>query len=98
MKKRTIHEHSGLRTVVAILETGDVVKESLGRLAKEEGISAASFQAIGAFSDATIRHFEWDRKSYKPIEVGEQVEVASLIGDVAVDCPPSAPMRQNSVD
>jgi len=84
MKTRVIHERAGLRTLVSILETGDAVKESLGGLAKQEGLSAASFQAIGAFSDATIRYFEWDRKSYKPIEVDEQVEVASLIGDIAL--------------
>jgi uncharacterized protein len=85
MQTRTIHDHAGLRTIVVILETGDAVKASLAAVAKKEKISAASFQAIGAFSDATIRYFEWDRKKYKPIDVKEQVEVATLIGDIALD-------------
>jgi predicted DNA-binding protein with PD1-like motif len=84
MKVRTIHDHAGLRTIVAILETGEGVKESLGRLAEEERISAASLSAIGAFSEATIRYFAWERKEYEPIAVKEQVEVASLNGDIAL--------------
>ena len=29
-------------------------------------------------------YFDWESKHYQPIEVREQVEVASLVGDVAV--------------
>lgn len=84
MQTRTIHEDAGLRTIVVILETGDAVKSCLSEVARKEKISAASLQAIGAFSSATIRYFAWDRKEYQPIEVREQVEVASLIGDIAL--------------
>ena len=39
--------------------------------------------AIGAFSKTKVGWFDLDAETYKPIEVGEQCEVLSLIGDVA---------------
>ena len=40
--------------------------------------------AIGAFRDATLGYFDWEAKEYLKIPVNEQVEVLSLIGDVAL--------------
>jgi predicted DNA-binding protein with PD1-like motif len=40
--------------------------------------------AIGAFRDATLGYFDWKSKDYQKIPVVEQVEVLSLIGDVAI--------------
>ena len=40
--------------------------------------------AIGAFERATVGWFDFDTKSYRKIEVDEQCEVLSAIGDVAV--------------
>lgn len=39
--------------------------------------------AIGAFSKAKVGWFDLAAKKYKPIEVNEQCEVLSLLGDVA---------------
>ena len=39
--------------------------------------------AIGALSHVVLNYFDWERKAYHNIPVAEQVEVASLIGDVA---------------
>ncbi|HVL56344.1 MAG TPA: PPC domain-containing DNA-binding protein [Burkholderiaceae bacterium] len=85
MRTRTIHEDSGQRTLVAILETGDEVIGCLQRLAREQRLSAAQISAIGAFSRAVLMYFDWERKQYSKIPVDEQVEVASLAGDVALD-------------
>jgi uncharacterized protein len=57
---------------------------SLQTFVEKERISAAQFTAIGALSDATLNYFDWEKKQYLPIPVHEQVEVASLIGDVAL--------------
>lgn len=84
MQTKTIHEDAGQRTIVAILETGDEVKSCLGELAKAENLSAARFSAIGAFQSAVIRYFDWESKDYQPITIDEQVEVASLNGDIAL--------------
>jgi hypothetical protein len=85
MKTKLVHSDSGRRTYVAILETGDEVMESLHRLAESENLSAAQVTAIGAFSDAVISYFDWERREYDRIPVDEQVEVASMIGDIARD-------------
>jgi predicted DNA-binding protein with PD1-like motif len=58
---------------------------SLNAFATENNLEAATFKAIGALSEATLAYFDWDEKEYLPIPVGEQVEVASLTGDVASD-------------
>jgi predicted DNA-binding protein with PD1-like motif len=51
---------------------------------RESDISAASLTAIGAFARATVGWFDFASKTYKEIEVNEQCEVLSAIGDVAV--------------
>jgi uncharacterized protein len=45
--------------------------------------SNASITAIGAFSAAQVGWFDLAAKKYKPIDVREQCEVLSLIGDIA---------------
>lgn len=84
MHSKLIHNADGLETYAVILETGDEVVACLKEFANEKSLTAASFKAIGAFSSATLAYFDWDTKEYLPIEVGDQVEVASLTGDVAV--------------
>jgi hypothetical protein len=49
----------------------------------ERKIDTAGLTAIGAFEHAVIGYFDWDKKDYKHIPVDQQVEVLSLIGDVA---------------
>jgi uncharacterized protein len=70
---------------VLIFDTGDEVVSTLTKFAKDHGISAAHFTAIGAFSDAGIGYFDWRKKNYLKNQVNEQVEVVSLIGDIALD-------------
>ena len=47
-------------------------------------ISAAQLTGIGAFADVTLGYFDWNKKDYIDNLVHEQVEVASMIGDVAL--------------
>lgn len=84
MQSRMLHETEGQRTFVIVLETGEEVMACLQDFARAERLSAAQFSAIGAFSDAVISYFDWETKEYRPNPVDEQVEVASLTGDVAL--------------
>jgi predicted DNA-binding protein with PD1-like motif len=70
---------------VLVFETGDEVVSTLTAFAKEHRITAAHFTAIGAFRDAGIGYFDWEKKEYLRNQVDEQVEVVSLVGDVALD-------------
>ena len=71
-------------TYAVALETGNEAVKSLSDFVREQKIEAASIAAIGAFRRAVLGYFEWQSKQYKKIPVEEQVEVLSLIGDVAV--------------
>jgi uncharacterized protein len=71
-------------TYAVVLDTGDEVAAELARFVRENEVEAASVTAIGAFRDALLGYFDWQTKQYKQIAVDEQVEVLSLLGDVAV--------------
>ncbi len=83
MQQTLLHESGGQRTFAVVLATGEEVVASLQQFVETQGIRAAQFTAIGALSDATLMYFDWQKKDYLRIPVREQVEVASLIGDVA---------------
>jgi predicted DNA-binding protein with PD1-like motif len=71
-------------TYAVVLDTGDEVIGELGKFVREQEVEAASLTAIGAFSRAVLGYFQWETKQYNKIPVDEQVEVLSLLGDVAV--------------
>jgi predicted DNA-binding protein with PD1-like motif len=83
MKSKLIHEHGGQRTFAIVFDKGDEAVEGLRGFARSHGLGAATLTAIGAFSDVTLGYFDRQKKDYKKIPVREQVEVLSLLGDVA---------------
>jgi hypothetical protein len=83
MKSKIIHQHAGQRTFALIFETGDEVMRNLEQFATENQLTGSHFTAIGAFSEATLAYFDWEKKDYTTIPVREQVEVLMLSGDVA---------------
>lgn len=84
MKSKLLGERPPGRTYALVFAAGDEAMEGLVSFARDEGLTAASFTAIGAFSDVTLGYFDWDRKEYREIPLDEQVEVLMLAGDVAV--------------
>ena len=84
MRTQVIHE-GAQKTWALVLETGDEAVAALTSFAREHGLAAAHFTAIGAFSDVTLGYFDRDQKDYRKIPITEQVEVLSLLGDVALD-------------
>jgi predicted DNA-binding protein with PD1-like motif len=84
MKSKLLHEADGQRTFVIVLGTGEEAGSSLKQFAEEQRLDAAQLTAIGAFSRAVLGYFDWGRKEYRRNPVDEQVEVASLTGDIAL--------------
>jgi hypothetical protein len=84
MRAKVIDE-VGERTWALVFDVGDEVVSTLSQFASLHQLTAARFTAIGAFSDATLGYFDAEKKAYEKIPVREQVEVLSLIGDVALD-------------
>lgn len=68
---------------ILVLDEDDEVIATISSFARSNSIASATFQAIGAFREATLGYFSWDRKEYERIAVGEQVELVSLLGDIA---------------
>jgi hypothetical protein len=74
------------KTFVVVFETGDELACGLKAFAEKEQLTAASFKAIGAFSAVKLAWFDWETKTYNPsVELNEQLELLSLIGDVALN-------------
>ena len=72
-------------TYILVFQTGDEVASGLLRFAQEKHLSAASFKAVGALSSVRLAWFSWEHKRYEPsVTLDEQVELLSLIGDVAL--------------
>lgn len=74
------------RTFVLIFQSGESVVSGLQEFAETHGVVGSHFTAIGGLSDVTFAWFNWNKKQYeKAAEIQEQVEVLSLIGDIALD-------------
>jgi uncharacterized protein len=74
----------GNASYALIFESGDEVLKNLKTFANEHSLSASHFTAIGAFSSVELGFFDFAIKDYKKIPVHEQVEVLSLVGDIAL--------------
>ena len=83
--KSTLLDATGPRTWVLIFDKGDEPVAGLTAFAKAQKLGAAHFTAIGAFSNVTLGYFDRAKRDYKKIPLHEQVEVLSLLGDVALD-------------
>jgi predicted DNA-binding protein with PD1-like motif len=83
MRTKLLHQVDGKRTFAVVMKSGDEAMACLQEFAISQAISGAQVTAIGAFSAAELAFFDWNTKAYHPIAVDEQVEVASLIGDIA---------------
>jgi hypothetical protein len=81
------------RRWVVVFEAGDHAVEGLQRLAVDAGIDGAQLTAIGGFREATVGWFDVDRHDYRRIDVREQVEVLSLVGDITRGTEPDGPPK-----
>src|SRR5437660_12257844 len=85
VKTALLHQVEGLRTIALVLETGDEAMAAIASFAVEHRLGASHFTAIGAFSRAVVAYFDWKTKQYRNVEIDEQVEVLSLIGDIVIE-------------
>ena len=83
MKSKLIND-GPQKTYVLVLDKGDEAVGSIEGFARENCIAAAQLTGIGAFSDVVLGFFDWEMKDYRRIPLNEQVEVVSLLGDIAL--------------
>jgi predicted DNA-binding protein with PD1-like motif len=73
------------KTFILVFETGDELAKGLSKFAEEQKLSAASFEAVGALSSVRLVWYSWESKKYEPsVTLDEQIELLSLIGDLAL--------------
>lgn len=82
MKAKVI-EDADVVTYVVVCDPGDEAVAALTQFARAERLEAAQLTAVGGFERATVGWFDRAARQFRPIPVGEQCEVLSLIGDVA---------------
>lgn len=83
MRSKLIDDN-GKKTFAIVFDKGDEVASGLLQFAKDNKLSAGHFTAIGALQSVTFGFFERERKDYKKITIDEQVEVLSLVGNIAL--------------
>src|ERR1700745_2434543 len=84
MKVRLLSENGGVKNYAIVLAKRDKVMSGLTDFARQNKVASASFTAIGAFSHATVAWFDDARKEFKLIPIEQQVELVSMIGDIAL--------------
>lgn len=75
---------AGSATYVVVLDPGDEVMTVLCAFAADQHLTGAQVTAVGAFERAVVGWFDREARDYRPIRVGQQCEVLSLVGDVAL--------------
>lgn len=83
MEAKTLKDAPDGKEYAIVFYKGDEVMSGLTDFAIQHNIKDAHFTAIGAISSATLAWLEPDKKIYHRIAVNQQVEVLSLIGDIA---------------
>lgn len=73
------------KTFVLVFQTNDELAQGLEDFASKQKLASASFKAIGALSSVKLGWLNWKTKQYEPsVSLDEQIELLSLIGDVAL--------------
>jgi uncharacterized protein len=82
--KSQLLSQQGSRTYAIIFGKNDEFMAGLTELAENNHFRASHFTAIGAFHQALLGWFDREKNAYKKIPITQQVEVASLIGDIGL--------------
>ena len=83
MEIKLVKDTPGEKVYAVIFHKGDETLSGLTDFAIEHKVQDAHFTAIGAVSGATLAWLDVPKKIYHRIDVPQQAEVLSLIGDVA---------------
>jgi predicted DNA-binding protein with PD1-like motif len=84
MKVQLLIDQNGHKEYAVVFYKGDEAFSGLVEFAKKYNVTSAHFTAIGAIDAATIAWFNPARKMYKAMTFTGQMEVASMIGDIAL--------------
>lgn len=84
MKSKLIQDGQE-KTFALVFDTGEEVVAGLLQFAHNHKLTGAHLTAIGAFERVTLGFLDVTKKDYKRIAIQEQVELMSLVGNIAQD-------------
>jgi predicted DNA-binding protein with PD1-like motif len=73
----------GRRVLVVVCDKGDEAVGAVTAAAADRGITGAQVTAVGGLQRAELGYYDRTARDYSHIPVSEQVEVLSLLGDIA---------------
>ena len=83
MRHRLMDETNGRRTFVVTLEIGEEVMSSITEFARSMSLGSSSMTGIGAFQHVRLGWLDWERSGFRENVLDEQVELLSLVGNIA---------------
>lgn len=71
------------RTFAFVLDPDEDPVKVLAERAQAYSLASCQITAVGGFSSVTLGYFERANRAYKKIPIDQQVEVLSMLGDIA---------------
>ena len=84
MKTKLIDDRAGRRTFAVVFDIDEEVVGGLRAFAEQNQLGGSHLTGIGGFRDVVLGYYVWDAREIRRNVVSEQVEVASLIGTIAL--------------
>lgn len=84
MRVQLLSDEGRQKEYAVIFRTGDEAYAGLRTFAEKFNVTSAHFTAIGAVSGATLAWLDPSRKMYKVMPFTGQMEVVSMMGDIAL--------------
>lgn len=85
MRYKVLEDIGGRRKFVLALDPGENAVETITTFAQEHDLGATSLTGIGAFAHCSLGYFNPATKEFRQNDITEQVEVLSMIGNIAVE-------------
>ncbi|MGN6251619.1 MAG: PPC domain-containing DNA-binding protein [Marmoricola sp.] len=83
MQSRLLSTEDERRTYVLVMDKGDEAFGEITAFAQDHDVTAASLTAVGAAKAVTLGYFDPEISDYRLSDFEEQMEVLSLVGDIA---------------
>jgi predicted DNA-binding protein with PD1-like motif len=84
MKVQLLSNGEQLKEYAVIFAEGDEAFAGMQAFAEQYHVASAHFTAIGGLKRGTLGWFDTQREMFKKIPIDSQVEVLSMIGDIAM--------------
>ncbi len=82
MKYQVLDSENSARNFALVFDMEDDLLEHLQRFCEAEHVATAQLCGIGGLRRASVGYYDMEKRRYEPIDVDEQVELLSILGNV----------------